>query len=629
MLIQLKKLVLAPGGTELLNDASWTLHDNKRVGIVGRNGSGKTTLLRCIMQEVLPFSGQVKKRPRILIGYLPQTAVSGSQKTLWEEVKLGLLRLQDLRQDLLSAETAMQNDEDGSIERYSHLLERWNALGGFSEEEQIGRVLHGLGFAPSDWHKSCDTFSGGWQMRIALAKLLLTQPDVAIMDEPTNHLDLHARTWLANHLSSVPYSLMVVSHDRYFLNRVSNVTLEIRGKKLHQYSGNINFFLKERDLRIAQAQATYDKQETKRAHLQGFIDRFGAKATKAKQAQSRKKQLDGMDVIDSPMDDTKHIHIRFQEGQPSSPIAIRLKGVNIGWTRTLLENVTLDLQRGMRLALIGANGSGKSTLLKTLTGEIQTLGGRVEYGDRVLLGIFHQDLAQALPHSDTALEYILNECPHKNAEEIRNTLGALGLKGESHLREIGQLSGGEKARVALCSLISSNTNVLLLDEPTNHLDIETSEALIKALQHYEGAVCFISHDRSLVEEASTHVGRLDGKKLDIRQGLAAEWLIPPPFTNPDQKSEELKNNRGKQSYLANKEREQKRRALHKSLNKCETTIEDLELRLTTIDEELSNVSTNFEAAQRLGDERNQMDNELQIQLSKWESISEEIEAFDL
>ena len=620
MLLQLQDLCLAPGGELLLDKASWTLNSGQHVGIVGRNGTGKTSLIRCIVGEALPFSGQIKTQPNLEIGYLPQTAVSGSELSLWEEARTALGKLEALKAELDAAEQAMQSGEARAIERYSTILEHWQNQGGYTEDEQIGRVLHGLGFSASDWKRPCHQFSGGWQMRIALAKLLLSQPTLAILDEPTNHLDLHARVWLANHLSKVPYAIMIVSHDRYFLNKVTQQTLEIRGQKLHQYSGNINYYLKERQLRLSQAQAAFDKQDQKRAHLQSFVDRFGAKATKAKQAQSRQKQLDAMEILERPDDEVVNVRMRFAEGPPSAAVPIRLSDALIGWDKPLLTGVKLELQKGMRLALIGANGTGKSTLLKTLSGDLSCIDGRVEYGDRTLLGIFHQDLAQALPLEDSPLEYLLNAGIPQNAQEIRTVLGSLGLRGECHTRAMAQLSGGEKARVALCQLICTQSNVLFLDEPTNHLDIETAEALADALQAYQGAICFISHDRSLVEDVATHIGRIEDGRIEVRMGVEPEWLIPQAYRH-DKSEEPQAAQSGKDTYVNNKARNKERRQLTKALNATERNIAKTEEALEAIDESLVNAGSDYHQLERLAEDRSKLEEALEAHLNEWERIS--------
>ncbi|MEQ1568451.1 MAG: ABC-F family ATP-binding cassette domain-containing protein [Myxococcota bacterium] len=523
-MIRLDDLTVAPGGNELVRGATFHLRPGDHVGLIGRNGTGKTTILRTIVGELSPDHGRVEVRPQIRLGWLPQQAVSGSSLPVWDEVRSRMTRINALRSELEAAQRAVEADPNAA-ERLARATERFRLEGGFSADERIGEVLHGLGFAPADWRRTCDTFSGGWQMRIALARLLLSEPDVALLDEPTNHLDLEARSFLARFLAEAPWAFVLVSHDRWLLDRCVNRIAEIRNSRLHTYVGNFSAFLVERESRALAEERAYDQQQKQVAHLQSFVDRFGAKATKAAAAKSKQKALDRIERVDAPEgENKKSARIRFPPAPAGAMEAVGLVDASVGWDaeHVVLEHVTLPLDRGTRVVLLGPNGCGKSTILQTLAGRLPTLAGRRRIGDRVRIGAFDQDLAQALPKDVSALDHLTTECPTVLPQQIRTVLGALGLPGALALRPIGELSGGEKARVALALLVVRPCNVLLLDEPTNHLDAETVDVLVGALQEFDGALLLVSHDRFVVERVATHAARIRDGKLELREGIRPE-----------------------------------------------------------------------------------------------------------
>lgn len=619
-MIRLEDVSLAPGGQDLLHDATWHLRPGERVGLVGRNGTGKTTLLRAIVGERPPDDGKVHVRSSARLGWLPQQAVAGSDETVWNEAASGLTRILKLQERLKAAEAAVAAHEDGAIERLDRATEAFRIAGGYALDERIGEVLHGLGFGPEAWHRPCSTFSGGWQMRIALARTLLSEPDVLVLDEPTNHLDLHARGWLAKHLSKGPWTVLLVSHDRYVLDKVCTRIVEVRHKRLHVYTGNFTAFLQEREARASQHAQAYASQQDEIARLERFVERFKAKATKASQARSRQNRLDRMDRIEAP----EHDRLPRFSLPPAPPADAELLGLDratLGWEADapILTGVELAMIRGMRLAVLGPNGAGKSTLLQTLAGRLRPLEGRRAVGRRVRIGVFDQDLAATLPGEATALEYVMGQAPRAGETRARSVLGALGLPGDMALRPITQLSGGEKARVALAALGAAEHNVLLLDEPTNHLDVVTVEVLVRALREFDGAMILVTHDRFLVEQLATHVARVANGQVAIREGLLPEDLEPIAAARQGEREESTSD--GAESYEARKKRQRAREKASREQGRLETRMEELDAAIARVDAELFEHATDFEKARDLSEARDALEAEQLEVMEKWEACT--------
>jgi len=622
-MLRLADCTLSPGGDDVLVDASWHLREGQHVGLVGRNGAGKTTLLRALAGELSPSSGKVHVRSSVRVGYLPQQAVSGSSATVWDEASSRMERLQRLEAAMTHAQQLVERHADDGPQRLADATEAFRLAGGFRRDELIGEVLHGLGFPRDSWHRSCDTFSGGWQMRIALARMLLSEPDVALLDEPTNHLDMAARSWLAHYLSRAPWTFVVVSHDRHLLDVAVNHIVEARGQRLHTYTGNFTRFLAERELRAQQQEAAAEKVAAERAKLERFVERFGAKATKAAQARSKRKQLERLG--DVPTVDRPPPLPRFH--LPEAPAgafeALQLQKATVGWGDVpVLETVDLTLERGMRLVLLGPNGCGKSTLLQSLAGRQPLLGGRRRVGDRSRIGVFDQDLAATLPPDTDALTHLTELVPAMPPQRLRAVLGALGLPGDMALRPIAQLSGGEKARVALAALVVRPCNVLLLDEPTNHLDAETVEVLVRALGEFTGAMVLVTHDRYVAESIASHVGRVEGGGVTVREGVRAEDLVPIPDHVADA------DDGPSDGQLAYEERKAMQRELgraERDLGKLEDAIAAHEERIAEIDESLFDVAADRDKASVLEAEQRDQQASLEEAMHRWEALGERIE----
>jgi ATP-binding cassette subfamily F protein 3 len=615
--IRLDAVTLAPGGHDLLVDASWHVRPGDRVGLVGRNGTGKTTVLRALAGELSPDTGTVHRRAGMRLGYLPQQAVSGSSDTVWNTVREQMHRLNALRGELEAARAAVERHAPGAVERVAAAEEAFRLGGGYAEDEQIGVVLHGLGFGPDTWHRSCDTFSGGWQMRIALARLLLSEPDVALLDEPTNHLDLAARAWLASFLARSSFAVVVVSHDRWLLDAVVGRIVEVRRKRLHHYVGGYSRFIVLREERAAADASAFDKQQAEIGKLERFVERFGAKATKAAQARSKQKALDRIDRVDAPQRRQRGPRFSLPEAPGGSLECLKLKGAAVGWPDgpAILTGLDLTLERGQRVAVLGPNGVGKSTLLHALAGRLPLRAGRRRVGDRVRVGVFTQDLAAELPPDQSALEHVTSCAPLVLPERIRAVLGALGLPGDAALRPIGPLSGGEKARVALARLGVVANNVLLLDEPTNHLDIETVEVLVEALRDFEGALLLVSHDRYLVEAVATHVWHVRAGAVHVTEGVSAADF--DPSHDP---TDRVKSTAAAENWAEEKKRKRERERGARRLEALEGEVEAAEAEVARIDEALFACGADYAAAAELDVERRTASAAVDALYAEWEAL---------
>eukprot|EP00899_Mesostigma_viride_P021830 jgi/Mesvir1/29649/Mv21492-RA.3 len=482
----LEEVSVSTGDADLLINASMRVNSGDRVGLVGSNGCGKSTLLRAILGQKR-CDGRIAISPQVHVGYLEQTAVSGSTRTVYEEVTSQMVRVNEAKRAMAEAEAAIERGDPKGPAALAQAQETLMAVGGYTVEQSVSRVLTGLGFTQEDWNTPCSEFSGGWQMRIALARLLLGQAgegenSLILLDEPTNHLDSVARAWLQSYLRNVEGTLVIVSHDTDLLQTVCNCMAEIRNKKLHLYVGNYDKFVKERELRQTQAVQAYKDQQAEIKKLQDYINRFGAKASKAASAQSRKKQLDKLleNVLENPEEkgmeehqpgDARAMALKLPHPPACHREVLKCRNLAIGYggsSPVLVKDVDLVIERGQRMLVLGPNGCGKSTLMKTLAGTLAPVDGELELGEGAKIGFFTQDLAQDLPKDKVAVDHVLEvvrkEDPGVTLQQARGALGALGLRGPSQLRRIGDLSGGEKARIALAAFVLCPCNVLLLDE---------------------------------------------------------------------------------------------------------------------------------------------------------------------
>jgi len=529
-MIQLSSLSKSFGDRVLLDAVSWQIDDRERVGLAGPNGAGKTTLLKILAGLDEPDSGNVVKPSGLAVGYLPQDGLNHSGRTLVEEAGLAFKPVLDMRDEIQSLEERLADDSVPESEhaamltRYSELQENFRRLEGYSIDLKITTVLRGLGFSPGDFDKPSETFSGGWQMRIALAKLLLTRPGLLLLDEPTNHLDLEARNWLEEYLSDYPHAVILVSHDRFFLDSVVTRITEIGLRKLTDYTGNYSEFLVERDARMERLRQQKREQDDEIERMQAFINRFRYQATKAAQVQSRIKMMEKIVPIEIPPE-RKRVHFTFPVCAKSGRTVLDLRDVHKAYgTHVVFDRVNVHIERGDRIALIGPNGVGKSTLMRMLSGVESPDGGTRTEGHQVITQYFAQDEATRLDPTLTVYQTLAGDAPIHMVPHIRNILGGFLFSGDDVDKPVRVLSGGERTRLAVARMLLRPSNTLLLDEPTNHLDLDSKDVLLEALEDFGGTLIFVSHDRYFVDKLATKVISIGGGDALLYPGNYEEFL---------------------------------------------------------------------------------------------------------
>jgi ATP-binding cassette, subfamily F, member 3 len=529
-MLRILNLKKAYGGHDVLRDVSFEIGDRERVALVGANGAGKSSLLKIVAGALQPDEGAVRVQGDAAreTAYLPQDAGVRSGRGLWDELLSSFPELQQAQAELSSIESAIGeaaaagDDErlQALIDRQGELLESFERLGGYAVEAEIAKVLHGLGFASTDRDKPTEAFSGGWQMRIALAKMLVRKPGLLLLDEPTNHLDLAACEWLEGYLAEYPALILVVSHDRYFLDRVTQRTIELEGGVATDYRGNYSYYLTESGRRRAERKAAYDRQQKYIARQLAFINATRANAARAALAKSRERALEKLERVPAPRPEAPRITLKLALGKRSPERVLTAEGVSRSFdTNDVLRGLSLTVDRGDRIALVGPNGSGKSTLLRLLAGIDTPDRGKILTAEDVNVGYYAQDQSQTLDESRTVVDEVLAHAPGGwGVESVRGLLARFLFTQDDVFKVIGALSGGEKSRLSLAKLLLKPRQLLLLDEPTNHLDVPSKDELEKALNDYAGAVIFSSHDRFLLDRVATKVAELEDGKLHIYHG---------------------------------------------------------------------------------------------------------------
>ena len=514
----------------LFEHVDWQLVPTERTGLVGGNGTGKSTLLRILAGMEDLDSGTVERASSMTIGYLPQDGLQLCGHTVFEECLSVFAATSALQQQMeaLSAQLADLPHDSAEYTQAAHGFERaqaqFAAQDGYTLEAQVGAVLTGLGFSKQDWARHTEEFSGGWQMRIALAKLLLQKPTLLLLDEPTNHLDLEARNWLEEYLAAYPYAFVLISHDRYFLDVTVRKTVEIWNRGLHVYSGNYEKYLQQKTERRAQLDASYRNQRERIEHLEAFITRFRAQATKARQVQSRIKELERIERIELPPEEPV-VHFAFPPPPPSGRTAIEAQDLGKSYgDNAVFSGFNFTIERGDRVALVGPNGAGKSTLLNLLAGHMAPTAGAVRLGHNVALNHFAQDQYKTLDPQARMLDDIAAAATRIPVVQLRTLLGCFLFSGDDVFKPLGVLSGGERNRYALARLLVSPANLLLLDEPTNHLDLRAKDVLLEAMRSFSGTIVFVSHDRLFLNELATRVFEVRDHTLRIYPGNYEEYL---------------------------------------------------------------------------------------------------------
>lgn len=638
ILLQANQIARYFGADTLFENIHLEVASKARIGLVGRNGAGKSTLLKIIANTEAPDAGQVIKNKQATLGYLAQDTGLDSNETIWNEMLKAFEKVRQMEKRMREVEVTIGETPE-SNSRYASLLKEYDQLqhdfndqNGYGYENEIRSVLHGFKFDESFYDKEISTLSGGQKTRLALARMLLIKPDILILDEPTNHLDIETLAWLEDYLQGYPGALLIVSHDRYFLDRVVNEIYEISRHKIRHYTGNYSRYL---DLKAAQLSSdwkAYEKQQVEIEKLEDFVARNLVRASTTKRAQSRRKTLEKMDRLDRPDGNEKSAKFMFDIDKVSGNVVLQVEDAAIGYEETLSEPIDMDIRREDAIALVGPNGIGKSTLLKSLIGQLPFIKGNPHFGTNVTIGYYDQGQAD-LHGNKTILAELWDEHPTTPEKDIRNVLGGFLFSGEDVEKTIPLLSGGEKARVALAKLSMNKENFLILDEPTNHLDIDNKEVLENALIDYQGTLLFVSHDRYFINRIANKVIELspEGSKLYLGD---YDYYLEKKKEEEEiaelQAKENVPVEAPKKKFYQDKEQQKLIRSLRRK-------IEAIEENLSILDEKISELETQMSQPDILNDHvqllelTNQLETkkaEQEEQLFSWEELSLELEKFE-
>ena len=525
MLLGLQNVTFEFGARTIVEDATWHIQPNERIGLIGYNGTGKSTLLKVLTGQYTPAKGTVEKGRETTIGFLHQDLLGFDTEDSILEVALGAFeRVKQLEREIevMGEELSVTGDEKLAMQ-YADLLHEMDVLDGYSIHHRTEEILQGLGFTNAELHKPYKNFSGGWRMRVLLAKMILQHPDVLLLDEPTNHLDLPSIEWLEKYLSHYQGAVVIVSHDRFFLDRMCNKIVELYQQQLNFYTGNYSYYEKEKEIRVDMQKKAFENQQDYIRQQERFVERFKAKASKAAQAQSIVKRLDKLDRIEDVEIERPNMRINFAVERQPGKIICTLKNISKRFKDIhIVENTGAEIDRGDKIALIGANGKGKSTLLRIIAGA-ESFDGEREWGHNVMESFYAQHQLEALNLNNDILEEMKDARSGKNDLELRALLGSFLFSGDAVEKKVKVLSGGEKARVALAKVIASKANFLMLDEPTNHLDIHSVDLLVEALNKYEGSLILVSHDRYFISRIANKIWEIDDQKIREFKGTYAEW----------------------------------------------------------------------------------------------------------
>ncbi|RXT05192.1 ribosomal protection-like ABC-F family protein [Ammoniphilus sp. CFH 90114] len=623
----------------ILSGINLQIQTGERIGLVGVNGAGKSTLLKIITGQFLPDTGDIRKGKDVQLGYLAQDSGLESVKTIWDEMISVFSSLRNMENDLRALESKMgdpmpEKDYEQLLSQYSSLSERFKELGGYQYEANIRSILHGLRFYEEDYQTLISSLSGGQKTRLALCKLLLTTPDILVLDEPTNYLDIETLTWLERYLHNYTGAVLVVSHDRYFLDALVTVIYEIERTECRRFVGNYSKYLDLKAEDIERQLAMFEKQQSEINRLEDFIARNIARASTTKRAQSRRKMLDKIDRVNRPITADKRVSFSFDIDRVSGNEVLKIKDLSVGYKdKKLSSGLTFQLDRGERIALLGPNGIGKSTLLKTVVGELQPLAGSISLGSNVSIGYYDQEQKE-LNLDKTVLHELWDDYPQMLEKDIRTVLGNFLFSGDDVLKKISSLSGGEKARVSLAKLMLQNSNFLILDEPTNHLDIYSKEVLENALEDYPGTILFVSHDRYFLNKMASRVIELAPhgavsylgnyeyyleKKTEMEElGKAAQP------TAADTTEDKGRRNSDKESFFQDKEQQKKERQRQRKIEEIEKKIEALEVEIAHFQDLLCQPETFADPvkAHQINQELEAKNQSLESLMEEWESLQE-------
>ena len=632
IILQANKIERSFAGEVLFDNINLQVDERDRIALVGKNGAGKSTLLKILVGEEEPTSGEINKKKDISLSYLAQDSRFESENTIYDEMLHVFDDLRRTEKQLRQMELEMGEksgeDLDKLMSDYDRLSENFRQAGGFTYEADIRAILNGFKFDESMWQMKIAELSGGQNTRLALAKMLLEKPNLLVLDEPTNHLDIETIAWLENYLVNYSGALIIVSHDRYFLDKVATITLDLTKHSLDRYVGNYSRFVELKEQKLATEAKNYEKQQKEIAALEDFVNRNLVRASTTKRAQSRRKQLEKMERLDKPEAGKKSANMTFQSEKTSGNVVLTVENAAIGYDGEILsEPINLDLRKMNAVAIVGPNGIGKSTFIKSIVDQIPFIKGEKHFGANVEVGYYDQTQSKLTP-SNTVLDELWNDFKLTPEVEIRNRLGAFLFSGDDVKKSVGMLSGGEKARLLLAKLSMENNNFLILDEPTNHLDIDSKEVLENALIDFDGTLLFVSHDRYFINRVATHVLELSENGSTLYLGDYDYYVDKKAEMEVSQIEEASTNNQVKESspvndYQAQKESQKEVRKLMRQIESLEAEIEELESQSQDISEQM--LETNdADKLMELQAELDKISHRQEEAMLEWEELSEQV-----
>ena len=634
IILQANKIERSFAGEVLFDNISLQVDERDRIALVGKNGAGKSTLLKILVGEEEPTSGEINKKRDLSLSYLAQDSRFESSNTIYDEMLHVFDDLRKTEKTLRQMELEMGEKTGADLEKlmqdYDRLSEEFRQAGGFTYEADIRAILNGFKFDESMWQMKIEELSGGQNTRLALAKMLLEKPNLLVLDEPTNHLDIETIAWLENYLVNYSGALLIVSHDRYFLDKVATITLDLTKHSLDRYVGNYSSFVEQKEQKLLTEAKNYEKQQKEIAALEDFVNRNLVRASTTKRAQSRRKQLEKMERLDKPEAGTKSAHMTFHSDKTSGNVVLTVEEAAVGYDdQVLSEPINLVIRKMNAVAIVGPNGIGKSTLIKSIVGQIPFIKGEARFGANVEVGYYDQTQSKLTPHN-SVLDELWNDFKLTPEVEIRNRLGAFLFSGDDVKKTVGMLSGGERARLLLAKLSMENNNFLILDEPTNHLDIDSKEVLENALIDFDGTLLFVSHDRYFINRVATQVLELSEegstlylgdydyyleKKAEL-EALAAAQAEAEPASS----TEEVTSN----DYYLQKQNQKELRKITRRIEQLEAEMEELDQKIQDITETMHSTNDAADLVQ-LQSDLDQLTVQQEAVMEEWAELSEQVE----